>query len=155
VTELPQTWQNICAGRKMYTDEVSTRETQRSKCGSEIPSRLGFCWGLLFRVQTEFFSNHDKNLQQRSVFRDLRSATQHQSISKPKPYTRTRCFFTRLKNVKREGHNNKTTQNFIKGCKQRLRSTNTYGRYRPPFFQLIVADYKTHSTEQNRCGSFG
>jgi hypothetical protein len=47
--------------------------------------KLDFCWGFLERVQTEFFSNRDQNLQQLSVCSGSKSATHHESISKPNP----------------------------------------------------------------------
>jgi hypothetical protein len=45
----------------------------------------GFVGGFLERVQTEFFSNHDQNLQQLGVCSGQKSVTHHQSISKPNP----------------------------------------------------------------------
>jgi hypothetical protein len=44
----------------------------------------------------------------------LRSATHHQSIPKPNPYTRTRWFFTRSQREEREEYEKKITQTLNK-----------------------------------------
>jgi hypothetical protein len=57
--------------------------TCESPADLKIHQKLGFCWGFLERVKTEFFSNHDQNLQQLGVWSGPKSATHHQSIPKP------------------------------------------------------------------------
>jgi hypothetical protein len=125
----------------MSTGEVSTRATQKTK----RRSKSHFDWGFVFRVKTKFFSNNDQKLQQLSVCSDPRSATHHQLVPKPNTYTRTRWFFTRSHNGKREEHKNKETQKFSKRVKKRFRSTKTCGWYRPPFLGLITTDYKSQT----------
>jgi hypothetical protein len=58
----------------------------------KIQQKLGFCWGFLERIQTEFFSNRDQNLQQLGVCSGPKSATHHQSILKPNPLKRIKGF---------------------------------------------------------------
>jgi hypothetical protein len=92
----------------------------------KTPSELGFCWGFLERVQTEF-SNHNQNLQQHGVYSDSTSVTHHQSIPKPNPHTRTRWFFTRSQREEREEHKSKETQISAR-MKLRLRANQSCGR---------------------------
>jgi hypothetical protein len=72
-----------------YVSKISPKFELNPTCDSpadlKIQQKLGFCWGFLERVQTEFFSNLDQNLQQLGVCSGPRSATHHQSIPKPNP----------------------------------------------------------------------
>jgi hypothetical protein len=68
--------------------------TYKSPADLKIQQKLGFCWGFLERVQTEFFSNRDQNLQQLGVCSGPKSATHHQSIPKPNSLKGIKGFFT-------------------------------------------------------------
>jgi hypothetical protein len=72
-----------------YVSKISPNFELNPTCESpadlKIQQKLGFCWGFLERVQTEFFLNRDQTLQQLGVCSGLKSATHHQSISKPNP----------------------------------------------------------------------
>jgi hypothetical protein len=57
--------------------------TYESPADLKIQQKLWFCWGFLERVQTEFFSNREQNLQQLGVCSGPKSETHHQSIPKP------------------------------------------------------------------------
>jgi hypothetical protein len=75
--ELLQTSYKDCMGEKNMIPELPTRAYQNSKRRSEIPFWLGLWWGFIERVQTEFLSNHDQNLQQQGVCSDSRDVTHH------------------------------------------------------------------------------
>ena len=70
-----------------YVSKISPNFELNRTCESpadlKIQPEIGFCWGFLERVQTEFFSNRDQNLQQLGVCSGSKSATHHQSIPKP------------------------------------------------------------------------
>jgi hypothetical protein len=74
---------------KKYVSKISPNFELNPTCESpadlKIQQKLGFCWGFLERVQTKFFSNRDKNLQQLGVCSGPKIATHHQSILKPNP----------------------------------------------------------------------
>jgi hypothetical protein len=72
-----------------YVSKISPNFELNPTCESpadlKIQPKIEVLLGFLERVQTEFFSNRNQNLQQLGVCSGLKSATHHQSIPKSNP----------------------------------------------------------------------
>jgi hypothetical protein len=72
-----------------YVSKITTNFELNPTCESladlKLQLEIEVLLGFLERVQTEFFSNRDQNLQQLGVCSVLKSATHHQSIPKSNP----------------------------------------------------------------------
>jgi hypothetical protein len=112
---------------------------------------LGFCWGFLFRVQTEFFSNPDHNLLQLSVINDQREATHHQPIPKLNPLKGIKCFPQDHKEGKGRTQARKDSK-FQQGWKTEIEAKERYGLDQRPFLGLILKIKNTVNSLQNHSG---
>jgi hypothetical protein len=74
---------------RKYVSKISPNFELNRTCESpadlKIQPEIGVCSGFLERVQTKIFLNRDQYLQQLGVCSGLKSATHHQSISRPNP----------------------------------------------------------------------
>jgi hypothetical protein len=72
---------------RKYVSKISPNFELNRTCESpanlKIQTKIGVLLGFLERVQTEFFSNRNQNLQQLGVCSGPKSTTHHQSIPKP------------------------------------------------------------------------
>jgi hypothetical protein len=116
--------------------------------------KLGFCWDFLERVQTEFFSNRDQNLQQLGVCSGPKSATHHQSILKPNPLKGIKGFSTTTQDRGKGETKTIKLQKFQQGYKPRFKTKEPCGLDRQPFLKLNMKIKNTIEV-QNRCESLG
>jgi hypothetical protein len=122
---------------RKYVSKISPNFKLNRTCESpadlKIQPEIGFCWGFLERVQTEFFSNRDQNLQQLGVCSGPKSATHHQSIPKPNPLKGIKGFSPTTQDRGKGETKTIKLQKFQQGYKLRFKAKEPYGLDRRPF----------------------
>jgi hypothetical protein len=120
-----------------YVSKISPKFELNPTCDSpadlKIQQKLGFCWGFLERVQTEFFSNHDQNLQQLGVCSGPKSANHHQSFPKPNPLKGINGFSPTTQEWGKGETKTIKLQKFQQGYKLRFEANEHCGPDRRPF----------------------
>jgi hypothetical protein len=117
----------------MISPNFELNRTCESPTDLKYNKKLGFCWGSQERVQTEFFSNHDQNLQQLGVCSGPKSATHHQSIPKLYPLKGIKGFSPTTQDRGKGETKTIKLQKFQQGYKLRFEAKEPCGQDRRSF----------------------